>query len=288
MIQLDCRDRKPRFSSEDLDLLSTIAVEVSFAVENWILHEVALREGQLQYELKIANEVQIGLLPSSPPEVKGYDFFDYYSPAKQVGGDHYDYLLLDDNKLAFVLGDVSGKGVPAALLMAKISSEMSVYLATGLSPREVVERVNPRFEKHSPEGTFVTMIVAVLDLETSEIALVNAGHMPPLLRHNDGSVSQIRAETPALPLGIYAVQRYEEFRFTIGKGEVLVLFSDGVTDATNAAEEWYGDARLRQQIATCSGTATEVGNCIMKNLHDFVSDHQQTDDICLLCLHRKP
>ena len=285
-IQLDARDETGRFTRDDLDLLATITVEVSFAVENWILREVALHEQQLQLELQVANEVQIGLLPSSPPEIEGYNFYDYYSPAKQVGGDYFDYLQLENNKLAFVLGDVSGKGVPAALLMAKLSGEMSVYLASGLGPKDVLERVNPLFKKRSTGGRFVTLVLAVIDLTTNEIALVNAGHMPPLLRREDGGVVEIGGDSSGMPLGIYPVQHYEEFRFILDKGEVLVLYSDGVTEALSVSGELYGLDRLRTKLSISSNTAPEIGACIMSDLHEFVGDQQQSDDICLLCLNR--
>jgi serine phosphatase RsbU (regulator of sigma subunit) len=128
----------------------------------------------------------VDLLPSQPPRIDGYEFYDYYAPAKFVGGDYYDYLPLDGGRLALALGDVSGKGVPAALLMAKVSSELGACLAAEPDPVEALNQVNRRFSRRSPEGAFVTLVLAMLDLSRHALTIVNAGHIRPLLRRPDG------------------------------------------------------------------------------------------------------
>jgi serine phosphatase RsbU (regulator of sigma subunit) len=273
---------------DDLDILTTVAVELSFAVENSILHEVALREKAMQLELRVASQVQIGLLPSGPPELTGYEFFDYYSPARIVGGDYYDYLATETRRLAVVLGDVAGKGIPAALLMAKVSSELGVLLASGLSPVEVMQRVNSRMEKRSPEGAFVTMVLAMLDPMSHEITLVNAGHMPPLKRRSDGSVSEVGAPESGLPLGVDPDYEYTEVRISLSAGDSLILYSDGVIDAQNRASKHYGGERLQKVLLSSLPSVTSIGQSIIDDIHKFVGDVQQFDDICLLCFGRTP
>ncbi|MBB75551.1 MAG: hypothetical protein CMJ75_13675, partial [Planctomycetaceae bacterium] len=137
VMQLDTSRKSGQFSNADLDLLSTVALQVSLAVEDSRLHEIALREREMRRELQVAREIQVGLLPDQPPELTGYDFFDFYAAAREVGGDYYDYVTMPDGRCAVLVGDVAGKGVSAALLMAKLASEMRVHLAGGLAPLEI-------------------------------------------------------------------------------------------------------------------------------------------------------
>ena len=283
VIQLDAGCSRESFTHEDLDLFTTMAAEAAFAVDSWILHEAAMHERELLLELQVANEVQIGLLPESPPEIDGYDFFDCYSPAKQVGGDYFDYIELNDNRLAIVLGDVSGKGIPAAILMAKVSSEISAFLASGMPSLEVIGRVNARLADRSPECRFVTMVLVVLDLRTHELTLVNAGHMLPLLRHRDGTIVEIGAGCSGLPLGVEPTHQYMESNSSLRTGDTLILYSDGVTDAMNASGKMFGTKQLHCAVAANS---SEIGKAIMDEIDNHVGDEPQTDDICLLCVSK--
>ena len=216
----------------------------------------------------------------------GYGFFDFYSPAKKVGGDYYDYLTADNGCLAVVLGDVSGKGIPAALLMAKVSSELGVFLASGLSPVNVIQRVNERFAKRAPDGAFVTMQLALLNHVTHEIVLVNAGHMPPLLRRTDGRIEEVGASAGGLPLGIDPDYEYSAVQFSLDVGESLVFYTDGVLDATNRDGKRYEIGRLRAMLTKGTNLARSIGQGIMDDIHSFVGDAPQFDDICLLCVSR--
>jgi sigma-B regulation protein RsbU (phosphoserine phosphatase) len=188
--------------------------------------------------------------------------------------------------LAIVLGDVAGKGIPAALFMAKIASELSVFLASGLDPVSVLHRLNPRFDTRNPRSTFVTMVLAVLDYTAHEFVLVNAGHMPPLLRAVDGVIKEVGQKQTGLPLGVEPTYQYTELRLAIGPGETIVFYSDGVTDAQNLAGKRYGAERLRVTLAHNIVDAASVGERIMNDIHEFVGDAQQFDDICLLCVSR--
>jgi serine phosphatase RsbU (regulator of sigma subunit) len=285
-IQLDALGSQFGFRREDLDLLTTVAFQISVVLENAILHEAALRERSLEIELKLAHQIQVDLLPSEPPRIAGYEFFDYYAPAKYVGGDYYDYLPLAGGRLALVVGDVSGKGVPAALLMVKVASELEASLATERDPVQVLNQVNQRFSRRNPEGTFVTMVLAVLDLSAHQMSIVNAGHLRPLLRRPDGSVVEIGDAEAGLPLGVVPNSLYAQTRLDIQLGDALVLVSDGITEAQSAGRGQYGQRRLLAQLQTPAGSATDIGRRIIHDVDRFVGQHPQSDDRCLLCLRR--
>jgi serine phosphatase RsbU (regulator of sigma subunit) len=285
-IQVDALGSQFSFRREDLDLLTTVAFQVSVVLENTILHEAALRERSLEIELKLAQQIQVDLLPSEPPRIAGYEFFDYYAPAKYVGGDYYDYLPLEGNRLALVVGDVSGKGVPAALLMVKVASELEASLATELDPVQVLNQVNQRFSRRNPDGTFVTMVLAVLDLSAHQMSIVNAGHLRPLLRRPDGSVVEIGDAEAGLPLGVAPSRSYAQTRLDIQLGDALVLVSDGITEAHSADRGMYGQQRLLDQLHPPADTVGDLGRRIINDVDRFVGQHPQSDDRCLLCMRR--
>ena len=186
VIQLDALDQRNRFQKDDLDMLVSVACQAAFAVENAQLHEAAMRDQALKRELAVAHEVQRGFLPSAAPRIPEYDFFDFYEPASQLGGDYYDYVELPGGRLAVVVADVSGKGISASLLMAKLSAETRYCLASEPEPAQAMARLNRAFCDSGWEDRFVTMVLAVLDPRRHEVTIVNAGHLPPLWRQRAG------------------------------------------------------------------------------------------------------
>jgi len=288
VIQLDANPSHGRFQTDDLDLLLTAALQVSFAVEIVMLHEVDVRERAFEVELGIAHEIQMSLLPAERPDIPGYEFWDYYAPAKHVGGDYFDYRVLPGGRLAILLGDVSGKGVPAALLMTKAATEFKVFLSTGMSPVEVVDTVNQQFLSHGPEVSFMTMVLCLLDWSEHGLLLVNAGHLRPLLRRADGELVEIGDAESGLPLGVEPEAEYRHTEFSLAPGEVLLLITDGITDAQNAKGELYGLDRLRPLYSRAKGSATDIGQKILDDVGRFVGDNAQFDDTCLLCIRRCP
>jgi phosphoserine phosphatase RsbU/P len=286
IIQLDADHLEGPFQADRLDLFLTAALQVSFTVENAILHEAALRKRALEWELEIAQEIQISLLPSERPEIPGYEFWDYYAPAKQVGGDYFDYRELRNNRLAVLLGDVSGKGVPAALLMARASVDFSAFLPNEMSPVEVVNTVNRRFVQRSAETGFMTMVLVLLDWVTHRLQLVNAGHVRPLLRRTTGEVLEVGAVESGLPLGILPNVEYRQAELDMGPGETLLLVTDGIIEAQNGQGALYGTARLREVYASCGGSAFDIAQSILDDMGRFVADNEQIDDSCLVVLRR--
>ena len=202
VIQIDTLDQRNRFRQDDLDMLASVASQAAYAVENAQLHEAKLRQrAALERELLIAHEVQQGFLPDGHPELDGYGFFDFYEPANQLGGDYYDYVPMPDGRWAVVLADVSGKGISAALLVARLSAEIRHGLASCSTPSEALGRVNRVFCTHRWEDRFVTMVMGVLDPAEHAVTFVNAGHMAPLLSGNGASATRSAAVRAVCPSG---------------------------------------------------------------------------------------
>ena len=291
VIQIDATDRRHRFQSEDLDVLASIASQAAIAVDNAQLHETSLKQQAIHRDLELARRVQQGLLPSAPPQLPGYYFFDFYEPASQVGGDYYDYVELSNNdpssrRLAVVLGDVSGKGVAAALLMAKLSGEVRYCLASEPSPAAAVSRINASFCQSGWHDRFVTFVLALVDTRGNELTVVNAGHMPPLLRHSGGIVEAIGENETGLPLGVDSEFQYEQHTRQLGPGDFLALFTDGISEAMNKSNELYGVERLSSQLAQPSADVAGLGRLILDDVKRFVGGHPQSDDMCLACFGR--
>ena len=186
--QLDASTVAKQFDAADLEILASVSGLVAIAIQNAQLMEAALADASHQREMEVAHRVQRGLLPAGRPECAEYEFFDHYAPARQLGGDYYDYVSLASGHLAIVLADVAGKGVSAALVMAKLSADMKYLLAMYSDPVDVVSDLNNHFCDVRWDDSFVTMVVAILDQATHRLTLVNAGHLLPVLCHADGTI----------------------------------------------------------------------------------------------------
>jgi len=287
VLQIDTVDQRSRFQQDDLDVLASVARQAAIAVENAQLHANALRQQTIQRDLELAHKVMQGFLPAAPPRLDGYDFFDFYEPANLLGGDYYDYVLLDDARVAVIVADVAGKGIPAALLVAKLSAEIRFALAIESDPAKAVARMNMSFIRGGWEDRFVTLIVAVLDLARHEVQIVNAGHMPPYLRHRDQRVEPVGGDAAGLPIGVDADFEYEQVVLPLAAGDSLTLFTDGISEAMNATEALYGLERLEAQIKTTTddGIPT-LGRALLDDVKKFVGRTPQRDDMCLVCFGR--
>lgn len=287
VIQLDTQDQLQRFEQDDLDVLASVAAQAAFAIENAQLHASLFEQQMLQKELEFGHKVQQGFLPSSPPKLPGYQFFDFYQAAKGVGGDLYDYVPMDNDRLGVLLGDVSGKGVGAALLMAKISADSRYCLARTPEPRVAVDSINESFCAAGWEDRFVTFVLCVLNTKTHEVTIVNAGHMPPMLRRVDGTVVDVEDDT-GLPLGVADGMTYSQFTMTLAPGESLTLFTDGISEAMNRNRDLYGLERLRRRVSESADGAAELGRVVLDDVRQFVGNTPQSDDMCVVCFGRSP
>ncbi len=286
VIQIDTNNQRSKFSNEDLEVLAAVASQAAVAIDNARMHEFAVEQRALQRDLDLAARMQRALLPACAPEVPGYQFFDYYESARQVGGDYYDYVMLADGRFAVVLGDVAGKGVSAAILMARLSSDVRFSLASEKSPAAAVTKANHTFAQHDWADRFVTMIVAVVDPNTHRLTLVNAGHMPPLLRRAGGDVVEVGDEITGLPIGVMDEFEYESIDLELGPGDSLTMFTDGFSEAMNSARDLYGLERLAEQIKASVTDVEELGRQVLSDVRRFVGDFDQSDDMCLACFGR--
>ncbi len=286
VLQLDTSDHRGRFQQEDLDVLAGVASQAAIAIDNAQLHEAAIRQHQMERDLKLAHKVQQGLLPSAPPKLEGYHFFDFYEPANQIGGDFYDYIPLPDGRMAIVLADVSGKGISAALVMAKLSSDVRYALVAEPTVAKAVRNINNSFIKSGWEDRFVTFVLTVLNPAQHEVTLVNAGHMPPYLRVGEGRVEAVGDEISGIPLGVDENYEYESMTVPLGRNEFLAAFTDGFSEALNAKNELYGLERLRSRIGYPVKDVAELGHVILDDVKFFVGGHPQSDDMCLVCFGR--
>ena len=285
VLQVDTVERNKQFKQEDLEVLASVASQAGIAIDNAKLHEDALKQQQLHRELELANEVQKGFLPNGRPDIEGYEFYDYYKPANQIGGDYFDYLQLTDGRLAIIVADVVGHGVAAALLMAKLSAEARYSLAAEDNAADALKLLNDRMSGLSLDR-FVTLVLIVLDPVTHEVTVVNAGHMAPLHRTADGNIIEEGEDISGIPVGIMEGMDYEQFTFKLEPNESVVMYTDGITEAPNAQDELYGDDRVLDLVKQTSGSAEEAGTTLLNDVLTFMGDTEQFDDMCIVAVKR--
>ena len=221
VIQIDTSDQRNRFNRDDLEVLASVACQAAIAVENAELHETAVRDQKRSRELEVAHDVLRGFLPSRAPRIEGYDFFHFYEPANELGGDYYDYIPLPGRRLAVVVADVSGKGIPASLLMARLSADVRYCLASEPSPAEAVAQLNRVFFSAGWEDRFVTLVLAVLDPLRHELTLVDAGHPPAYLQHAGKVIQAVDEANTRLPLGVMDDAEYVQVSHPLGPGRPI-------------------------------------------------------------------
>jgi phosphoserine phosphatase RsbU/P len=286
VIQIDTLNQKSRFTDDDLEVLAGVASQAAVSIDNAKMHQQVLAQQGLQRDLELARRMQRALLPSKPPEAPGYCFFDYYQSARQVGGDYYDYVQLPGGRFGVIVGDVAGKGVSAALLMARLSSDVRFLLASEPDPATAVQKINAGFANADWQDKFVTMIVAVVDPHTHQLTLVNAGHMAPLLRTNGGVIETLGEEAAGLPLGVTDDFPYEAHHRAIEPGDFVTIFTDGFSEAMNSERELYGLERLAAEISSPALSVVDLGKHILEDVRKFVDGYAQSDDMCLACFGR--
>jgi serine phosphatase RsbU (regulator of sigma subunit) len=250
------------------------------------LHQATLLSDRRERDLATAREVQLHFLPRSRPVVPGYRFFDYYEAAEDVGGDYFGYIPLADGRLAIALGDVSGKGVPAALLMARLCSEVRYCLAISASLVEAIERLNRELAGATLNDRFVTFLLCVLDPVQNTLEIVNAGHVPPL-RRRAGTVTKLGIAEAGPPLGYDPCQSYTAFSTPIEEVDTLILYTDGISEARSPADTIYGTQRICRIVADGPSDVEALAQKILDSVERFVAGRAQSDDVCLLAFGRE-
>jgi serine phosphatase RsbU (regulator of sigma subunit)/anti-sigma regulatory factor (Ser/Thr protein kinase) len=275
-----------QYSTDDKRLLDGLAAQAAPALQVAELVQkqaaAARSRERIEQELKVAQLIQQNFLPSVLPDLPGWEVAAYYRPAREVGGDFYDLFELPDGRVAVVIGDVTDKGVPAAMVMAAARSLLRASGQRVISPGEVLERVNDLLCPDIPDKMFVTCLYAVVDPRTGHIRYANAGHNLPYARTADGSL-ELRAK--GMPLGLLPGMSYEEHEAVIGPGDALLLYSDGVTEAHGPEREMFGTPRLVEHVA--DPASGDLIDGLLTQVQRFTGpDWEQEDDITLVTLRR--
>ena len=286
VIHLDTVKQSVAFDEEELETLSTIALQASLAVQKSDLFDAAKRSENLKVDLQVANEIQRKFLPQRSIKNDRYDFFSYYRPMQQVGGDYFDYVKLDDNRVAIIVADVVGHGIAAALLMAKVSAESRFALATCKSAVDAIQSINTNLSDLNIDR-FVTLALALIDFKENKMTVVNAGHMPPLLRNEAGEFRKLAQEEAGIPLGISEDFEYESIEVALEVGDVVTMYTDGVNESMNAAGEQLTTSRLIEDLkeSQCK-TPQLICERIIKIVARHSGDTPAIDDICAVCIGR--
>ena len=249
------------------------------------LEQERIERERIEQELQVARRIQQASLPKKMPELEGWVISPLYWPAKEVGGDFYDFHLLSEDKMGLVVGDATGKGVPAALVMSTTCGMLRLAAQSYSSPGEMLQRVNGALFPNIPPNMFVTCFYAILDPKNGSLTYANAGHDLPYL-HRNGAAEELRAR--GMPLGLMPGMGYEEKEIVLEAGEAAVFYSDGLVEAHAPKGEMFGFPRLRALIAE-HGEERSLGNFLLEELHSFVGEGwEQEDDITLLTLRRCP
>lgn len=281
VIHVRAGDDGREFNQADLDLLTGLGAQAATALQNARMHQEALKQQRLQQDLLLAEQIQKSFLPRQLPSVPGIEFVTEYKPAFSVGGDFYDVFWLSYDRLGIFIGDVSGKGVSAALLMARISSDLRLAAMAENDPARALGHVNRIvLERRQPE-VFVTGVYITLDVKSHVIWIANAGHLPPVIRRRQGSIERVEAGA-GTAIGIFDDSEYESVQMQLHPGDALVLCTDGVLEAVNKAGEQLGIERLEQSLDRGGGRAGELAERILRDLRAHVGDAPQYDDLTLM------
>lgn len=275
------------FTQEDLDLLTVMANVAAIRIEHARLALVEQSEKLMESEFNQASDIQRSLLPAEIPTCSGYELAGSNLPCRTVGGDYYDFLPYGDGRLGLVVGDVSGKGLPAALMMSSLQARVHMMIETSPEPAAAVEALNRNIAPRCPMGKFITLFYGLLDPDTGQMLYANAGHNYPLLIRADGAVEQLRGN--GMVLGILPNSQYQAYQVDLEPGDVLVLFSDGVTEARDpSGVEEFGDERLAHFLLSHKDRpAAEMIDSLVSKVRDWSGQSGFADDFTILLVKRQ-
>jgi sigma-B regulation protein RsbU (phosphoserine phosphatase) len=273
------------FTQEDQRLLAIIAGQSAQIIENARLYEEEKALARIQEQVKLAAQIQNDLLPSVPPAMECYDIAARSIAAQMVGGDYYDFIPVSDNKWAICLGDVSGKGLPASLLMANLQATLRGQSLLNEQVRKSIERANRLIHRSTDPEKFATLFYGVLDCNVHSLSFCNAGHENPMMFSNGTEIR--RLETGGMALGVLEEFPYEEETVTLNSGDTLVVFSDGIPDATNEFDHPFGEDRLRSLVAEHrDASAAGLIDAIIEAVNEHEHETPQLDDLTLVIVKR--
>lgn len=274
------------YTKSDIEYVSSVGGLAIISIENSRLFKEAIEKQKMEKDLEIAKNIQQNLLPSSIPKLKELEISAFNKTARQVGGDYYDLIELNDNELLLAIADVSGKGVQAALLMANLQAFLKSIVKQNIPLMDASNLINDLVSENTTNGSFITFFWGKINLDTKILEYVNAGHNPPLLLRN-GEI--VKFKKGGMILGVMnTVIPYESEKVSLKTGDVIVLFTDGITEAMNIKNEEYGDERLEKlSLQKTDASSEEILNAIIDDIHEHTWDAEQSDDITCLVLKVK-
>ena len=296
LLNLGARLSQQEYSADDRKLLNDLATQTAPAVQVAQLvrqqQQQAQERERIEQELRVARLIQQTLLPKHVPDVAGYQLAAYYQPAREVGGDFYDFLELDEDHLGLVVGDVTDKGVPAAIVMATTRTMLRASAQRLDSPGEVLKRVNDVIVRDIPPNMFITCLYAILDLKSGVLRYANAGHDLPYRRRSTshgagggGGAEELRAT--GMPLGLLPGMSYEEKEIILQRGDTVLFYSDGLVEAHDPHREMFGFPRLQGLVGAHRSDGPSLVNFLLSELRRFTGQEwEQEDDITLVTLDR--
>ena len=277
------------FTQTDETMVEYFAGLVAAALVRMRAHKAALERAAVQRDLDLARELQGGLLPKVFPtreEAPGIELFARLEPAKEVSGDLYDFFPVEDGKMCFVVGDVSGKGIAAGIFMAVTRTLIRATAVPGRSPLEIMNRVNAQLAKENQASLFVTMILGIVDTATGRMVYGQGGHNPPILVPVQGKPTYEPAG--GMPLGVFEDAKFGERELQLKPGETLLVYTDGVTEAMNEAKDLFGEDRLEKAVTGVASLSPEkIAERVIEQVEGFVLEAERSDDITLLAIQRR-
>jgi sigma-B regulation protein RsbU (phosphoserine phosphatase) len=271
-------DQLNAYTPDDLQVLLLLASQVAIIIEKVMLHEQLVEKKRIEGQLEVARQVQLELLPAHDPELAGFDICAWNFSTEEVSGDYYDWVSIYEDQIGIVIADVSGKGVPAALLMAFLRASLRSAIHIGYAPHISMSKVNYLLWESIERNQFVTAFYGVLDASNKTLAYTNAGHNPPLLMDADGTARFM--ERGGLPLGMFKDARYYEYYQPIETGQLLVLYTDGVTEAMSTSGEEYGRERLENAVrASRHLSARDLITAIQQDVLAWTDGRGASDDM---------
>lgn len=286
LLYIDMPDITREFSKEDLSLLTVMANVAAIRIEHARLNEVEQVERLMSKELSQAGEIQRRLLPSAAPKVPGIDLAGYNLPCRTVGGDYFDFFQMPGGQVAIVVGDVAGKGMPAAMMMSSLQARLQILVETDDNPASIVTRLNKSISANCPDNRFITFFLAIVDPATGRIRYCNAGHNPPLMVRANGLTDKL--EGGGIILGILPIAQYTEHQTSIQSGDTLVLYSDGVSEAMpNGSDEEFGEMRISMAVLNRPNVSSaQLITGVIEDLQIWCAGTPYADDVTLLIMRK--
>lgn len=286
IIYVDNRLRAGIFTTDDLDLLNSIASSAAIAIENARLYQMSIENSRLETEMKLARNVQISLLPRQTPSLPGWEFGAHWQPARQVGGDYYDFIPQSGGKLGIVIADVTDKGMPAALFMASAKNILRASIQACDSIAEGITRANGLIEQESNGQMYISLVYACLDPASGTLTYVNAGHNPPLHLHAKTTTFSTLNKS-GMWLGVDANSDFTNEFDTIAQGDLVVFYTDGVSEAENKKGDSFGEEGLKSVVLKNRGkTPQALCKQVIEAVQEFTGSSDLADDITLVIFKR--